>query len=70
MAGPEHRPDQAPAPLFRTHGWKIAYFAGGILFLGLSRFFVPFWARWLVLIAWAMGLAVLFIRVMERRDGE
>jgi len=68
MDGPDRGPDSARLPLLKAHGGKIAYFAGGILFLGLSRFFVPFWVRWLVLIAWALGLVALFIRVMERAE--
>ena len=66
MSGPDRR-GGAKTPLLTAHGGKIAYFAGGILFLGLSRFFVPFWVRWLVLIVWALGLARIFITVMEER---
>jgi len=54
--------------VWREHGWKIAYFGGGVLFIGLSRFFLPFWPRFIILVAWAIGLAFLFARQMSRKD--
>lgn len=57
----------APAKqsFLRKNGWKIAYFAFGVLFIVLSRFFVPFWPRFIILAAWAMGMALIFIRQLE-----
>jgi len=54
--------------IVRTHGKHIAYFVGGVLFIGVSRFFVPFWPRFIILVAWAIGLAVMFGRIMSRKD--
>ncbi|MCK9241177.1 hypothetical protein [Desulfocurvus sp.] len=62
MAAPDPR---ASRPWWRRHGWKVAYFAAGILFIGLSRFFVPFWPRFIILSAWAVGMALIFIRQLE-----
>ncbi|MBU1002075.1 MAG: hypothetical protein KKE73_06095 [Proteobacteria bacterium] len=53
---------------WRENGWKIAYFGGGVLFIGLSRFILPFWPRFVILVAWAIGLAFLFARIMSRKD--
>lgn len=48
---------------------KIAYFAlGPVVLIGLGRFFLPFWLRWALLVAWAIGLIWLFIRFMEERE--
>lgn len=54
--------------VFRAHGKHIAYFAAGVLFIGLSRFFLPFWPRFVILVAWGIGLAVMFARVMSRKE--
>jgi len=62
MAAPEH---SAPRPWWSKKAWKIAYFAAGILFIGLSRFFVPFWPRFIILSGWAVGMALIFIRQLE-----
>jgi hypothetical protein len=61
--------DEKPSVL-KAHGWHIAYFAAGVLFIGLSRFFVPFWPRFVILVAWAIGLAVMFARVLSRKERE
>lgn len=53
------------ACLPRTTPGKIVYFAAGVLFIGLSRFFLPFWPRFIILAIWAVGLALLFIRQLE-----
>lgn len=53
---------------WRKNGWKIAYFGGGVLFIGLSRFILPFWPRFIILSAWAIGLAILFARQMSRKS--
>lgn len=55
----------APRPWWRKNAWKIGYFAAGILFIGLSRFFVPFWPRFIILSVWAVGMALIFIRQLE-----
>ncbi|GAB6175860.1 hypothetical protein JCM16814_07510 [Desulfobaculum senezii] len=52
----------------RRNGWKIGYFAAGILFIPLSRLFVPFWVRFPLLAAWAIGLAVILARQLSRPD--
>lgn len=52
----------------RGNAWKIAYFAAGVLFIGTSRFFLPFWPRFIILAAWAVGLAVLFARQLGPRN--
>ncbi|NJB67611.1 hypothetical protein GGQ74_001251 [Desulfobaculum xiamenense] len=49
-------------------GLKIAYFAAGIVFIPLSRFFVPFWVRFPILALWAVGLAVMLARHLSRPD--
>ncbi|WP_461208357.1 hypothetical protein [Desulfocurvus sp. DL9XJH121] len=53
--------------LLSTHGAHIAYFAAGVLFIGLSRFFLSFWPRFVILTAWGIGLAVMFARVLSRK---
>lgn len=66
MAAPDAPPAPvAPRPWWHKNAWKIAYFAAGILFIGLSRFFVPFWPRFIILSAWAVGMALIFIRQLE-----
>lgn len=50
----------------KENGWKIAYFAGGVLFIGASRFLLPFWPRFIILVAWAIGLAFMFAKQMSK----
>lgn len=53
---------------WRENGWKIAYFGGGVLFIGGSRFLLPFWPRIVILVAWAIGLAFMFAKQMSKKD--
>lgn len=52
----------------RRTGWKIFYFVVGILFIPLSRLFVPFWVRFPLLAVWAIGLAVMLARQLSRPE--
>lgn len=56
--------------IFKSHGKHIAYFAAGVLFIGLSRFFLPFWPRFIILVAWGIGLAVMFAKVATQKERE
>ncbi|MFK4764278.1 hypothetical protein ACI3L3_05795 [Desulfobaculum sp. SPO524] len=40
----------------RRHRWKFGYIAAGLLFIPLSRLFVPFWVRVPLLAVWTIGL--------------
>ncbi|MBG0778068.1 MAG: hypothetical protein H0S85_16700 [Desulfovibrionaceae bacterium] len=59
---------------WKRHGWKVAYFfLGTIGIIGVGRLFMPFWLRFFLLTAWALGMAAIFIRFMgasrEERTG-
>ena len=57
-------PDTGPVRFYDRLWFRIAFFAGFVLFLGMSRMFLSFWPRYLILAAWAIGLALLFIRAL------
>jgi hypothetical protein len=53
---------------FRSAAFGIAYFAAGILFIGITKALdVSFWVRFPVLVLWAIGLAFVFIKALEKR---
>ncbi|UIJ36773.1 hypothetical protein [Desulfobaculum bizertense] len=54
--------------LFQRRSVQIGYFVAGILFIPLSRFFVPFWIRFPVLALWAVGLAMLLPQLLGKSD--
>lgn len=45
----------------RRHRWKFGYIAAGLLFIPLSRLFVPFWVRVPLLALWGIGLVGILL---------
>lgn len=53
---------------YRSAAFGIAYFVAGILFIGITKALgVSFWVRFPVLVAWAVGLAFVFIKALEKK---
>jgi hypothetical protein len=54
----------------KRNWWKIAYVFAGPVYLGLTRGRLDFWVRYPLFALWGVGLAFLFVHVLESQDRE